>query len=83
MVRGYIIADWNEQLQEYLASEDFVITNYGGQMAYRYYTTLNLMLEVIAFDRLVDRASNRNDAFVKILDGRSTYDRKPTGALGG
>jgi hypothetical protein len=83
MVRGYILADWNEQLQEYLASEDFVITNYGGQMAYRYYTTLNLMLEVIAFDRLVDRASNRNDAFVKILDGRSTYDRKPTGALGG
>ncbi|EJL29496.1 ATP-binding protein [Novosphingobium sp. AP12] len=83
MVRGYILADWNDQLQEYLASEDFVITNYGGQMAYRYYQTLNLMLEVIAFDRLVDRASNRNDAFVQILDGRSTYDRKPTGALGG
>jgi len=40
------------------------------------------MLEVIAFDRLVDRASNRNEAFVKILEGRSTYDRKPTGALG-
>lgn len=82
MVRGYILADWNEQLQEYLDSEDFVITNYGGQMAYRYYKTLNLMLEVIAFDRLVDRASNRNDAFVKILEGRSTYDRKPTGVLG-
>lgn len=83
MVRGYVLADWNDQLQEYLASEDFVITNYGGQMAYRYYQTLNLMLEVVAFDRLVDRASNRNDAFVQILDGRSTYDRKPTGALGG
>jgi hypothetical protein len=83
MVRGYILADWNDKLQEYLASEDFVITNYGGQMAYRYYQTLNLMLEVIAFDRLVDRASNRNDAFVQILDGRSTYDRKPAGAFGG
>jgi len=83
MVRGYILADWNDQLQDYLASEDFVITNYGGQMAYRYYQTLNLMLEVIAFDRLVDRASNRNDAFVQILEGRSTYDRKPKGALRG
>ena len=41
------------------------------------------LLEVIAFDRLVDRASNRNDAFVQILEGRSTYDRKPAGALGG
>lgn len=81
MVRGYILADWNAQLQEYLASEDFVITNYGGQMAYRYYQNLNLMLEVIAFDRLVDRANNRNDAFVQILEGRSTYDRKPIGAL--
>jgi hypothetical protein len=83
MVRGYILADWNEQLQEYLKIEDFVITNYGGQMAYRYFQTLNLMLEVIAFDRLVDRANNRNDAFVQILEGRSTYDRKPKGALGG
>lgn len=81
MVRGYVLADWNNQLQEYLAGEDFVITDYGGQMAYRYYTTLNLMLEVIAFDRLVDRASNRNDAFVQILAGQSTYDRKPKGAL--
>lgn len=82
MVRGYILADWNTQLQEYLAAEDFVITNYGGQMAYRYYQHLNLMLEVIAFDRLIDRASNRNDAFVQILEGQSTYDRKPKGALG-
>lgn len=83
MVRGYILADWNEQLEEYLKVEDFVITNYGGQMAYRYFQTLNLMIEVIAFDRLVDRANNRNDAFVQILEGRSTYDRKPKGALGG
>lgn len=48
---------------------------------YRYYTTLNLLLEVIAFDRLIDRASNRNEAFVQMLDGRSTYDRKPKGPL--
>lgn len=82
MVRGYVLADWNDSLQKYLEMEDFVITNYGGQMAYRYFTTLNLMLEVIAFDRLVDRASNRNDAFVQILEGRSTYDRKPNGPLG-
>lgn len=83
MVRGYILADWNDQLEEYLRIEDFVITNYGGQMAYRYFQNLNLMLEVVAFDRLVDRANNRNDAFVQILEGRSTYDRKPKGALGG
>lgn len=82
MVRGYILADWNNHLQDYLETEDFVITNYGGQMAYRYFQKLNLMLEVIAFDRLVDRANNRNDAFVQILEGRSTYDRKSTGALG-
>lgn len=81
MVRSYLLADWNEQLDEYLKNEDFVVTNYGGQMAYRYYQTLNLMIEVIAFDRLVDRATNRNDAFVQILEGRSTYDRKPKGGL--
>jgi hypothetical protein len=78
MVRGYILADWNPDLENYLKEEDFVVTNYGGQMAYRYFQTLNLMLEVIAFDRMVDRAANRNDAFVQILDGRSSYDRKPT-----
>jgi hypothetical protein len=83
MVRGYILADWNDQLEDYLKMEDFVITNYGGQMAYRYFTTLNLMIEVLAFDRLVDRADNRNDAFVKILEGHSTYDRKPKGTLSG
>ncbi len=81
MVRGYVLADWNDSLKAYLEMEDFTITNYGGQMAYRYYSALNLMLEVIAFDRLVDRASNRNDAFVQMLEGRSTYDRKPKGTL--
>lgn len=81
MVRGYVLADWNENLQSYLEREDFIITNYGGQMAYRYYTKLNLMLEIIAFDRLIDRASNRNEAFVQMLEGRSTFDRKPKGTL--
>ncbi|MBS4074758.1 ATP-binding protein [Ameyamaea chiangmaiensis] len=82
MVRGYVIADWNDNLQNYLQMEDFVITNYGGQMAYRYFQSLNLMIEVVAFDRLVDRATNRNEAFVQMLEGRSTYDRKPKGTLG-
>lgn len=82
MVRGYVLVDWNDSLQSYLKNEDFVITNYGGQMAYRYYGGLNLMLEVLAFDRLVDRATNRNEAFVQMLEGRSTYDRKPKGTLG-
>lgn len=81
MVRGYVLADWNDNLQSYLEMEDFMITNYGGRMAYRYYKTLNLMLEVVAFDRLVDRASNRNEAFVQMLEGRSTFDRKPKGTL--
>ncbi|WFU03705.1 ATP-binding protein [Rhizobium sp. CB3171] len=81
MVRGYVLADWNDNLQSYLEIEDFMITNYGGQMAYRYYKTLNLMLEVVAFDRLVDRASNRNEAFVQMLEGRSTFDRKQKGTL--
>lgn len=44
MVRGYVLADWNDNLQSYLEMEDFMITNYGGQMAYRYYKTLNLTL---------------------------------------
>jgi hypothetical protein len=39
------------------------------------------MLEVLAFDRLVDRAANRNEAFKQILEGRSNYDRKPKGTL--
>lgn len=83
MVRGYILADWNDSFENYLAQEDFSITNYGGKMAYKYYSNLNLMIEVLAFDRLIDRASNRNEAFVQMLDGRSTYDRKTKGALTG
>ena len=36
---------------------------------------------LLAFDRLVDRARNRNKAFVKMLDGQSNYDRTPKSAL--
>lgn len=75
MVRGYLLADWNDSLESYLSMEDFKFSNFGGKMAYRYYDNLNLMIEVIAFNRLVDRASNRNEAFVKMLDGQSNYDR--------
>lgn len=81
MVRGYILADWNENLERYLKYEDYNLTNSGGQMAYRYYRELNLIIEVLAFDRLIDRASNRNEAFVKMLNGHSNFDRKPRGAL--
>jgi len=81
MVRGYILADWNDKLERYLKTEDFIRTNFGGQMAYRYYRELNLIIEVLAFDRLIDRASNRNEAFVSMLEGRSNYDRKSKGAL--
>ena len=81
MVRGYILADWNDKLERYLKYEDFILTNFGGQMAYRYYKELNLIIEVLAFDRLVDRASNRNEAFVKMLDGQSNYDRKSKSEL--
>lgn len=81
MVRGYILADWNDKLESYLKTEDFIRTNFGGQMAYRYYIQLNLIIEVLAFDRLIDRASNRNAAFVSMLEGRSNYDRTPKGAL--
>lgn len=79
MVRGYILADWNDKLERYLKTEDFIRTNFGGQMAYRYYRELNLIIEVLAFDRLIDRASNRNEAFVSMLEGRSNYDRKSKG----
>ncbi|AUJ65668.1 ATPase (plasmid) [Aestuarium zhoushanense] len=81
MVRGYILADWNDKLERYLKTEDFIRTNFGGQMAYRYYRELNLIIEVLAFDRLIDRASNRNEAFVSMLEGRSNFDRKSKGTL--
>ena len=81
MVRGYVLADWNDSLESYLAMEDFKFTNFGGKMGCRYYGTLNIMIEVIAFDRLADRAFNRNEAFVKMLDGQSNFDRKPKSVL--
>lgn len=81
MVRGYILADWNDKLKRYLKFEDFILSKVGGRMAYKYFKELNLIIEVLAFDRLVDRAFNRNEAFVKMLDGQSNYDRTPKGAL--
>lgn len=78
IVRGYVLADWNESLAEYLKNDDFIITKQGGHLAYRYFSTLNLMIEVLAFDRLVDRARNRNQAFSDMLEGRSNYDRSST-----
>mgnify|MGYP000424553057 CR=1 FL=1 len=53
--------------------KDFKITNFGGPMAYNYYTTRNVMIEVLAFDRLKDRAAKRNQVFVDILAGRTNY----------
>ena len=73
MVRAYILADWNERLQGYLTDNDYILTDYGGPMAYRYYSARNLMIEVIAFDRLADRASKRNQVFSQILEGRSDF----------
>lgn len=73
MVRGYILADWNDELREYLMNNDFIVTDHGGPMAYRYYTARNLMIEVLAFDRLTDRAAKRNQVFVQILEGQSDY----------
>lgn len=81
MVRGYILADWNDKLVRYLKMEDFTMSKIGGQMAYRYYKELNLLIEVLAFDRLIDRASNRNEAFVKMLEGASNFDRKSQSTL--
>lgn len=77
LVRGYILADWNDKLKRYLTLEDFIMSKAGGQLAYRYYGgDLNLIIEVLAFDRLAERASRRNEAFVQMLDGRSTGERK-------
>lgn len=82
LVRGYILADWNDKLRRYLILEDFIMSKVGGQLAYRYYGgELNLIIEVLAFDRLAERASRRNEAFVQMLEGRSTGDRKPIDRL--
>lgn len=73
MVRGYILADWNDEIRNYLMNNDFIVTDHGGPMAYRYYNARNLMIEVLAFDRLADRAAKRNQVFVQILEGQSDY----------
>jgi hypothetical protein len=73
MVRGYVIADWNDDLETYLKDNDFKITNFGGPMAYKYFDTRNMIVEVLAFDRLKDRAAKRNMVFVDNLDGKTNY----------
>jgi len=73
MVRGYILTDWNTKLKKYLKNNDFVTTKFGGPMAYRYFRELNMLIEVLAFDRLADRATKRNEVFTEILEGRSNY----------
>jgi len=73
MVRGYVIADWNDDLETYLKDNDFKITNFGGPMAYKYFDTRNMIIEVLAFDRLKDRAAKRNMVFVDILEGKTNY----------
>lgn len=73
MVRGYIIADWNDDLETYLRDNDFKLTNFGGPMAYKYFDNRNMMVEVLAFDRLKDRALKRNQVFVDILEGRTNF----------
>ena len=81
MVRGYILADWNDKLRTYLEDNDFILTDSGGPMAYRYFGTRNLMIEVLAFDRLADRAAKRNEVFRQILEGRSDYTGRPVSLL--
>lgn len=73
MVRGYVIADWNDDLETYLKDNDFKITNFGGPMAYKYFDARNMIVEVLAFDRLKDRAAKRNMVFVDILEGKTSY----------
>lgn len=73
MVRGYVIADWNDDLETYLKDNDFKITNFGGPMAYKYFDARNMIIEVLAFDRLKDRAAKRNMVFVDILEGKTNY----------
>lgn len=81
MVRGYVLTDWNDKLQKYLKNNDFVQTDFGGPMAYRYYRELNMLIEVLAFDRLADRATKRNEVFSQILEGQSDHSGKKTSRL--
>lgn len=42
-------------------------------MAYKYFDTRNMIVEVLAFDRLKDRAAKRNMVFVDILEGKTNF----------
>jgi len=81
MVRCYILTDWNEKLEKYMRTNDYITTNFGGLMAYRYYREINMMIEVLAFDRLLDRAGKRNEIFKNILEGKSNYEGKKNGSV--
>ncbi|SNT29022.1 Histidine kinase-, DNA gyrase B-, and HSP90-like ATPase [[Luteovulum] sphaeroides subsp. megalophilum] len=76
MVRAYVLMDWNEKLEAYLKREEFVLSNQGGPMAYRYFPWHNMIVEVLAFDRLADRAAKRNEVFESILKGQSNHTGK-------
>ncbi len=71
MVRAYILLDWNEKAEAYLKREEFVLSNLGGSMAYRYFPWHNMMIEVLDFNRLADRAAKRNEVFENILKGNA------------
>ena len=83
MVRAYVVIDWNDGLETYLKDENFIITNHGGPMAYKYFDVRNIMIEVLAFDRLADRAAKRNEVFISILNGQANYIGKPIDRLDG
>lgn len=71
MVRAYILMDWNDKVEAYLKREEFVLSNLGGPMAYRYFPWHNMMIEVLDFGRLADRAAKRNEVFENILKGNA------------
>jgi len=76
-----MVAEWNARVESCLTRVDVSLTDFGCQRAYRYYKELNRMIDVLALDRLGDRAVNRNEAFVKILNSESNYDQSPKSAL--
>ena len=82
MVRAYILMDWNEKVETYLKDDDFMLSNQGGAMAYKYYPTRNMLIEVIDFDRLVDRAAKRNEVFIRILEGKADNTGRVRDPLG-
>ena len=81
MVRAYVLMDWNDKVETYLKDEDFVLSNQGGPMAYKYFDQRNMLVEVLAFDRLADRAAKRNEVFTKILSGQSDHSGKANDPL--